>query len=234
VKHGAGSILRLEQERYLERLLPPREPLLREMEDQAAREDIPISDPEVGRLLSILARAANAGLILEIGTATGYGTLCLARGAPGSRVVSIDADPQRLAAARAYLERAAVADRVELLEGAALDVLPRLEGPFDLVYIDAVKTEYRRYLDLVLPRLRVGGMVVIDNLLWGGEVAEPEPDGEATDANGAGDASADALRAFNGYLMMHPQLESVVLPLGDGVGLATKLRPLRSELGGTG
>jgi caffeoyl-CoA O-methyltransferase len=230
VKRGAGRILRSAQERYLERLLPPSEPLLREMEERAARGEVPISDPETGRLLTILARAAAANgarLILEIGTAIGYGTLCLARGAPQARVVSIDVDPLRLATARAYLERAGVAERVDLLEGAALDLLPRLEGPFDLVYVDAVKTEYRRYLDLVLPRLRVGGLVVIDNLLWGGEVAEPPEEA----ANGE-DPSTAALRAFNGYLMMHPQLEVVVLPLGDGVGLATKLRPLRSELGG--
>ncbi|HEV3455604.1 MAG TPA: class I SAM-dependent methyltransferase, partial [Thermoanaerobaculia bacterium] len=146
MKHGFGSILRGEQEAYLERLLPPREPLLREMEELAAREDVPISDPEVARLLTILARATGARLMLEIGTAIGYVTLCLARAAPQARVVSIDNDPRRLASARAYLERAGVAGRVELLEGAALELLPRLEGPFDLVYIDAVKTEYRRYL----------------------------------------------------------------------------------------
>lgn len=237
MKHGVGSILRPQQESYLDRLLPPREPLLREIEAQAAREDIPISDPEVGRLLSILARATGARLILEIGTAIGYGALWLARGAPQARVVSIDTDAQRLAGARAYLERAAVAERVELLQGAALDLLtqvpshPSLAGPFDLAYIDAVKAEYRRYLDLLLPRLRVGGLLVIDNLLWGGEVAEPpEPPADAAAAAEAPEAAA--LRAFNGYLMIHPQLEAVVLPLGDGVGLATKTRPLRSEMGG--
>jgi caffeoyl-CoA O-methyltransferase len=229
MRHGSGKILRPEQDAYLDRLLPPRDPLLREMEEQAAREDVPISDPEVGRLLSILARACGARLILEIGTAIGYGALCLARGAPQARVVSIDTDPLRLATARAYLERAGVADRVELLEGPALELLPRLDGPFDLAYVDAIKTEYRRYLDLLLPRLRVGGLVVVDNLLWGGQVAEPP---EATDAASDEDAETKALRAFNGYLMMHPQLEAVVLPLGDGVGLATKTRPLRSEMGG--
>ena len=81
---------------------------------------------------------------------------------------SIDIDPERLAAARGYLERGGVAGRVELIEGAALEVIHRLQGPFDLVYMDAVKTEYRRYLDLVVPKLRVGGVVVCDNLLWGG------------------------------------------------------------------
>jgi caffeoyl-CoA O-methyltransferase len=225
MKQGIAKILRGEQEAYLQRLLPPRDALLREMEERAASEDLPISDPEVGRLLSILARSTGARRILEIGTAIGYGTLCLARGSVEARVLSIDTDAGRLAAARSYLERAGVAERVELLLGPALEVLPQLEGPFDLAYVDAVKVEYRRYLDLLLPRLRVGGLVVIDNLLWAGEVAEPDP---AEEAGG----NAAALRAFNGYLMTHPQLESVVLPLGDGVGVATKLRPLRSEMGG--
>jgi predicted O-methyltransferase YrrM len=224
MKHGLGKILHPEQERYLERLLPPRPPLLREMEEAAARDDVPISDPEVGRLLSILARSTGARRIVEVGTAIGYGALCLARGAPEARVTTIDSDPERLATARAYLERAGVADRVELLQGPALEVLPTLSGPFDLAYLDAVKSEYRRYLDLLLPKLRVGGLVVVDNLLWRGHVAVPPEEEE--------DETADVLRAFNGYLMMHPQLEAVVLPLGDGVGLATKTRLLISELGG--
>jgi caffeoyl-CoA O-methyltransferase len=216
-----GTILQPEQEAYLERLLPPRDPILREMEEQAAREDVPISDPEVGRLLSILARALGARLMLEIGTAIGYGTLCLARGAPEARVVSIDTNPERLATAQRYLERAGVAARAELIEGAALDVLDRLAGPFDLVYIDAVKTEYRRYLDRVLPRMRTGGLVVCDNLLWGGRVATANEDEDT-----------EALRTFNGYLMMHPQLQAVVLPVGDGLGVATKLKPTILEMGG--
>jgi caffeoyl-CoA O-methyltransferase len=217
-----ATILRPEQEDYLERLLPPRDPLLREMEERAAREDIPISDPEVGRLLAILARATGARLILEIGTAIGYGTVCLARGAPEARVVSIDTNRERLAVARRYLEQAGVAERAELIEGAALEVLSGLQGPFDLVYLDAVKTEYRRYLDQVIPKLRTGGLVICDNLLWSGRVAVPEED----------DQDADALRSFNGYLMMHPQLQAVVLPVGDGLGVATKLKPTLLELGG--
>lgn len=224
MKHGWASILHPEQEDYLDRLLPPRDPLLREMEERAAREDIPISDPEVGRLLSILARSVGSRRILELGAAIGYGAIWLARGAPEARVQSVDVDPARLAEARGYLERAGVAERVELIEGKALEVMQRLDGPFDLVYVDAVKTEYRRYLDLALPKLRVGGLMVFDNLLWGGEIAAPT---EGTD-----DRDADALRAFNGYLMMHPQLQAVVLPLADGVGIATKIKPTIFEMGG--
>lgn len=223
MKEAPGLLLLPEQERYLDRLLPPRDPLLREMEERAAREDIPISDPEVGRFLGILARATGARLIVEIGTAIGYGALCLARGAPEARVLTIDTDPQRLAEARGYLERGGVAERVELIEGAALEVLPRLPGPIDLAYVDAVKKEYRRYLDQLVPKLRVGGVVALDNLLWKGRVADPPEED---------DADADALRAFNGYLMMHPQLQSVVLPFGDGLGVATKIKPTIMEMGG--
>lgn len=223
MKQGTGVILRFEQERYLERLLPPRDPLLREIEEHARREDVPISDPEIGRFLGILARSINARRILEIGTALGYGALCLARGAAEARVTTIELDPRRIEQARGYLERGGVAERVEIVEGAALDVLQRLDGPFDLAFVDAVKTEYRRYLDLLLPRLRVGGLIVVDNLLWKGHVAEPtEEDDEV----------ADSVRAFNGYLMMHPQLQAVVLPVGDGLGVATKTKPLISEMGG--
>jgi caffeoyl-CoA O-methyltransferase len=225
MKHGIGKILRPGQEEYLGSLLPPRDPILREMEAMAAADDVPISDPEVGKLLGLLARSLGARRILELGTAIGYGTLCLARGSDQARVVTIDLDPARLATAREFLERAGVLERVELLEGKALDLLPQLVGPFDLVYVDAVKTEYRRYLDLVLPRLRVGGLVLLDNLLWKGRVAEPPEDGPD-------DEQAEALRAFNGYLMMHPQLQSLVLPLGDGLGIATKTKPLISEMGG--
>lgn len=225
MKHSASELLRPEQAEYLERLLPPRDPLLKEMEDLARQDGVPISDPEVGRLLAILARSVGARRILEIGTAIGYGTLCLARGAAEARVVTLETDPERIAQARSYLERGGVADRVELVQGAALEVLPGLAGPFDLVYIDAIKMEYRRYLDLVLPKLRVGGTIVCDNLLWKGHVAAPPEDREE-------DEQSRALRAFNGYLMMHPQLQALVLPLGDGLGIATKTKPLISEMGG--
>lgn len=226
MKGDPGAILRPGQERYLERLLPPRDALLAEMEEHARRDGIPIADPEVGSLLEVLARATRARRIVEIGTAIGYGALRLARGAPEARVVTIDRDPGMLAAARGYLGRAGVLDRVELVEGEALDAIARLEPPFDLAWVDAAKADYRRYLDRLLPLLTVGGLLVFDNVLWKGRVAEPaEGDGEE-------DAAADHLRAFNGYLSIHPQLAASVVPLGDGVALAAKLKPTIFEQGG--
>jgi predicted O-methyltransferase YrrM len=223
MKDRADAILRTEQARYLDALLPPVDAMLAEMERWADAHDTPISDPEVGRMLAILARARGARRILEVGTAIGYGTLWLARGAPEAEVVTIELDPETAAVARGFLERAGVIARVRVVEGAALDVLPRLEGPFDLIYLDAVKTEYRRYLDAALPRTAIGGLLVADNLLWKGRVAEPPAER---------DADADALRAFNGYLMMHPQMQALVLPLGDGLGVAVKTRPTVMEMGG--
>jgi caffeoyl-CoA O-methyltransferase len=223
MKDRADAILQPAQAAYLDRLLPPRDPLLSEMEAFAAEHGVPISDPEIGVMLGILARTCRARRILEVGVAIGYGALCLARAAPEAVVVAIDNDPERLALARGYLERGGVLSRVQLIEGAALDVLHRLDGPFDLVYLDAVKEEYRRYLDAVVPRLPIGGLVVADNLLWKGRVADPPEER---------DPAADALRAFNGYLMIHPQLQSVVLPFGDGLGVAVKTRPTVMEMGG--
>lgn len=227
MKAREEAILRPEQARYLAALLPPRDAVLRAMEERAARDGVPISDPEVGRLLEILARgvrpAGRAPRFLEVGTAIGYGTLCLLRAHEQATVVSIDPDAERLAQAREFLTQAGVAARAELLQAPGLAALPSLRAPFDLVYIDALKTEYRRYLDLALPLLEVGGFVVVDNLLWKGTIAEPEPV-ETPDA--------EAIGAFNVYLMAHPQLRAVLLPLGDGVGLAVKTKKLIRELGG--
>jgi predicted O-methyltransferase YrrM len=228
MKDRLGAILQPTQERYLERLQPPRDELLREMEAHAHEHDVPISDPEVGRLLGLFAISTRAQRILEVGTAIGYGALIMARAAPQATVVTIENDPEMARRAREFLERGGVADRVEIRMGDALAVLAQLqqEGrPFQLAYVDATKTEYRRYLDLVVPQLTIGGLVAFDNVLWKGWVADP-------DSADADDDNAESLRAFNPYHMIHPQLVSQVLPIGDGLALATKTAPTVMERGG--
>jgi predicted O-methyltransferase YrrM len=225
MKRPAEPVLRPRQARYLERLRPPADPITAEMEEVARREGIPIAHPELARLLEAVAAVSPAGRVLEIGTAIGYGTLRLARGARQGRVVTVDRDAAAQARALAYLERAGVAARVELVHGAALEVLARLEGPFDLVYLDADKTEYRRCLDLALPLVPVGGRILVDNLLWQGRVADPSLRPE-------GDRVAEAVERFNPYFLIHPQLAASILPVGDGVGFAVKRRETMRELGG--
>ena len=112
-----------------------------------------------------------------------------------------------------------------MIQGPALEILARLEGPFDLVYLDADKTEYRRCLDLALPRMPVGGRIVVDNLLWQGRIADPSLRPE-------GDRVAEAVERFNPYFLIHPQLAASILPVGDGVGFAVKRRETMRELGG--
>jgi predicted O-methyltransferase YrrM len=127
-------------------------------------------------------------------------------------VVTIEPSEEMIRAASGYLERAGLMSRVRIERGKALDVMPHLNETFDLLYIDALKEEYSQYLDLGLPRLRTGGVVIVDNLLWGGRVA--------TDDN---ETSTVALRKFNPYFINHPQLRAEVLSVGDGLGYAVKI-----------
>ena len=150
--------------------------------------------------------------------AIGYSVIHLLRGmGDDGRVVTIDPSDEMIKAAEGYLSRAGLRDRVDINKGYALEVIPQLEGPFDLLFIDAVKEEYRGYLDLALPKLRVGGAVICDNLLWGGQVAgEIRSDDQKP--------STEALREFNKYFATHPHLRAQVLAVGDGLGYGVKIR----------
>jgi caffeoyl-CoA O-methyltransferase len=213
MKARLDAILQREQAEYLDQLLPQTDRLLTEMEAYAAKHRVPIADREVAAFIEITARLSGAKKALEIGMAIGYSVVHLARGmGEGSLVVTIEPNDEMINAASGYLERAGLADRVRIERGKALNVMPRLEETFDLLFIDAVKEEYKHYLDLGLERLRSGGVVIVDNLLWGGKVASDDTE-----------ASTVALREFNVYFINHPQLRSVVLPVGDGLGYAVKM-----------
>ena len=212
MKARVDAILQREQAEYLDQLMPQDDRLLTEMEAYAAEHRVPIADREVAAFIEITARACGAKSALEIGMAIGYSVVHLARGmGDGSLVVTIEPSDEMIQAAYDYLRRASLIDRVRIERGKALDVMPRLDETFDLLFIDAVKEEYRQYLDLGLPRLRSGGVVIVDNLLWGGKVAGDDSE-----------SSTVALREFNQYFINHPQLRAVVLPVGDGLGYAVK------------
>src|SRR5438132_2703303 len=218
MKAKLDAIIRLEQAEYLDRLIPASDELLAEMESYAAEHRVPIADREVARFLEITARAIGARRVLECGMAIGYSVIHLARGmSDDGLVVTIDPSDEMIKAAEGYLMRARVRDRVQIEKGYALEVIPRLHETFDLVFIDAVKEEYRGYLDLALPKLRTGGVVVCDNLLWAGQVAGKI---RADDQK----ASTEALREFNQYFVNHPQLRAEVLAVGDGLGYAVKIK----------
>lgn len=160
--------------------------------------------PETGRFLAILVRAAQAVRILEVGTSNGYSTIWLAwaAGSTGGHVTTIERSVEKIAMARKNLDRAGVADRVTLRQGFALDVLHGLSGPYDLIFLDADRPNYLAYLGRVLPLLRIGGLLVADNIV----------------------SHANELGEFLHSVQSDPALETVILPLGNGQSLSYKTR----------
>ncbi|HEX2232693.1 MAG TPA: O-methyltransferase [Thermoleophilaceae bacterium] len=201
---------------YLHGLRPERSEVMAEMEAVAERDGVPIVAWETGRLLASLCRALDPR-VLEVGTAIGYSTLHMAEQLEKGRIVTLEYDPERAAQARSYFERAGLAERIELVEGDANETIPGLDGPFDLLFVDATKEEYRGYIDLAEPKLSERAVLVIDNLLMFGEVALPA-DAE-TFWRGE---SLDAARRLNAELLASDRWLGSVLPVGDGVGFAVR------------
>ena len=216
MKGSPDAIIRIEQAKYLSTLLPERDELLADMELYSAVHHVPSSDPEVALFLAITAQAIFARSALEIGTAIGYGAIVLARAmGEGSSVTTIDPSEERIATASEYIRRAGLDSRIQIRKGKALEVIPSLEQRFDLAYIDAVKEEYPDYLDAIIPKLKKGGVVIADNVLWKGQVA-----GELLSADQS--SSTGALREFNRIITAHPKLNAIILPLGDGLAYGVK------------
>ncbi len=216
MKGKLDGILQKAQAQYLNRLLPERKGALAAIEDQAQKDGVPIVDPEVGFFLHQVIRLIGAQMVLEVGTAIGYSTVHMARALPpDGLLITIDISRERQDAARESLKEEGLENKVKFLLGAAVEQIPETQGPFDLVFLDAIKEEYKRYVELALPRLRVGGVIVCDNLLWSGQVADKIIKEEERE-------STEALREFNPWFVNHPQLLAQVLPLGDGTGFAIK------------
>ncbi|HMF55209.1 MAG TPA: O-methyltransferase [Pyrinomonadaceae bacterium] len=218
MKARTDAIIHREQAEYLERLHPANTGVIAEMEEYAATNRVPIADREVALFLEITARAIRARNALEIGMAIGYSVIHLLQGMDeDGLVVTIEPSDEMIARAQDYFSRAGVSGRVRIERGKALEVIPRLNDTFDLVYIDAMKEEYTDYLEKTLPLLRIGGVVIVDNVLWGGQVA-----GEIRSLDQV--ASTEALRLFNQHLVHHTQLRAEVLSFGDGIGYGVKVR----------
>jgi predicted O-methyltransferase YrrM len=203
-------------ERYLEGVRPERSQVMAEMEAVAERDGVPIVVWETGRLLAALCRALDP-VVLEVGTAIGYSTLHMAEQLERGRVTTLEIDPDRARQAREFWTRAGVADRIELIEGDARETIEALAGPFDLLFVDAAKHEYARYIELAEPKLSERAVLVVDNTLMSGEVALPEGAG-----NDWRPESLAAARALNADLMRGERWLACVLPVGDGVTLGTR------------
>ncbi len=195
----------------------PLPPALAAIETAAEPGGIPIVDRHSGRVLSALA--AGRRRIVEVGTAYGFSTLWLALGQPADgTMVTIDPDRSRTDLARGWWREAGIADdRITVVSAPALDAFasgePALAGPFDLAFIDALKPEYGRYLEAIVPRLAPGALILADNVLWSGRVSGARP-------AAAADERTNALRAFDAAVLGDPRFSATILPVGDGLLVA--------------
>src|SRR5215467_7128889 len=170
-------------DQYMLSLLPPRDPVLQEMEQQAAKRDIPIVGPAVGRALYQYARLINAHKVFELGSAIGYSTIWWAHAVDTEgEVFYTDGDPRKAEEASGYFHRAGVAGRIHVGVGDALEQLAAQTQEFDVIFNDVDKEFYPAVLDLVAPRLRRGGLFITDNTLWSGRVTQADPMEESTRA----------------------------------------------------
>lgn len=201
-------------EEYLYGLLPASGPVLAEMERYAAQHGVPIIGPAVARLLALLVRVSGAKRIFELGSAIGYSTVWLARAAgPGGRVFYTDGDPEKAKRALAYFKRAGVADRITIQVGDALTMLARTPGKFDLIFNDVDKRGYPEVFRAAVRRMRRGGLLIADNVLWSGRAARPAA---------RGDGDTRGIQEFNRLLYSSRELEPVIVPLRDGVAVARR------------
>ncbi len=166
-----------------------------------------------GRLLEFFSKMISPLNILEIGTFTGYSTICLARGLrPGGQIVTIESNDELYWFSNSYFHKAGVADRILQLTGRAQDIVPGLDQHFDLVYIDGDKREYKDYYNLVINKVNDGGFIIVDNVLWGEKVLE----------KGTKDNQTIGIIEFNEMIIKQENIENLILPLRDGLMIIRK------------
>jgi caffeoyl-CoA O-methyltransferase len=201
-------------EQYLYQLLPERDAVVREMEDYAERNRIPIIGPAVARLLSLLVQVSGAKRIFEMGSAIGYSTIWLARAAgPKATVFYTDGDPEKARRAQENFHRAGVAKRIQVQVGDALELVKKAPGKFDLIFNDVDKHQYPAALKVALPKIRRGGLFITDNTLWSGKAARPAA---------LEDKHTLGVQEFNRLVYASKELYPVLIPLRDGVTVCRK------------
>jgi caffeoyl-CoA O-methyltransferase len=210
-----GRITNEAVDAYMYQLLRPRDAVLAEMEGEAKKHRIPIVGPAVGQLFYQFALLNKASRIFEMGSAIGYSTIWWARAIkPGGKVYYSDGDPENAAKADEYLKRAGVRDRVEILVGNSLDLIDQVDGDFDIIFNDVDKHYYPEVHRKVAGRVRVGGLLVTDNTLWSGKVADLS----------VKDSDTEGVRESNKMLYADDRYCPVLIPLRDGVAVGLRVK----------
>jgi len=198
---------------YLSGLIPRRDEVLEEMEQYGESRNFPLIGPLCGTFLLQLAIITRAKYIFEMGSGFGYSAIWFARGLPADgKVICTDGDPVNRERALKYFERAGVAEKIEFHVGNAQEILQQFEGPFDIIFNDIDKQDYYQVIDLAIPRLRQGGVLITDNALWDGKVVEP-PD----------DIYTEGVQQYNKLIFNNKHFLTTIVPLRDGLAMSVKL-----------
>ena len=204
-------------ERYLENHSTGEDPVLAELSRHTYLKEVHpkmLSGQVLGSFLTLFSKLISPDQILEVGTYTGYSAICLAKGLKtGGKLCTLELNDELRQTALDFFEKAGLCDNIELINGDALKIIPELPGPFDLVFIDANKENYPAYFEMIVDKVRPGGFILADNVLWGGKVL-----GDAEK-----DSSTKAIRRFNTLVTEDPRVENLLLPIRDGLMLIKKL-----------
>lgn len=212
-----SEILKPEQLEYLNKFRNENDPLIKEMEDYAKENSVPILSYHASIFLRQLIAVKQPSRVLEIGTAIAYSSITIAKYLPEDSIIdTIEINPENVALAENYIIRSGLNKKINLIEGDALKVIPNLNYQYDLIYLDADKNVYRDAFEKSLPKLKEGGIVVVDNLLWHGWAAADEVPKKYKN-------STKNIREFNEYFMALPGFLTSILSVGDGIGLGVKL-----------
>ena len=200
---------------YIRSILKKSEGILRELEEYARENNVPIVAPETARLLTVLGRLAKPGRILEIGTAIGYSAILLAQTLPpGGKIDTIERDEDMLSKAHENIRKAGIEDIVNIIAGDAGEVLPCLDKQYDMIFIDAAKGQYPEFLPECLRMLKPGGLLVSDNVLYKGMIAKEGPVARKKRT------IVNRMREYLELLCNNPALDTSILPVGDGVAIS--------------
>lgn len=204
---------------YLNQQLPARNELFQEMEREAMENQIPIMSPHSLETMLQIIRIQAPQRILEIGTAIGYSALRMAEVCPNTKIVTVERDENRAQVAKQYIKRAGTQTQITLVLGDALEVADQIQkhGNFDVIFIDAAKGQYRRFFELYEPLLNESGLIITDNVLFKGLVYSGE-----TVKTKRFSSMVKKIRAYNEWILQHPDYDTVIVPVGDGVAISRK------------
>lgn len=207
-----------EIQQYINLLIPNRSDIFQRMEKDAEENNVPIMEATGMEALLQVLRIGQPRSILEVGTAIGYSALRMVDAVPNSRVVTIERDEERFRKAEKYIEMAGKKEQIHLIKGDALEVEDIIKdlGPYDAIFIDAAKGQYKRFFEIYSNYLSDNGLIITDNVLFKGLVSEPHIENRRIRS------LVKKINEFNEWIMSHPEYDTVILPVGDGVAISKK------------